>query len=1100
MGDRALSGLADEAARRSIREELDQNILVEAGAGSGKTTSLVSRMVALVRSGTCRVDEIAAVTFTRKAAAELRERFQIDLEAEIRQLPPDAPGRGRLEKAIRAVDTAFLGTIHAFCARLLRERPLEAGLDPGFREIEEAEAEAMRKRFWVEFQEKLATDGDRCLGELASMGIPLERLEAAFARVAENPDVDFGFEPVAAPGPEAIGLVRTRLDELLDRAAELMPDRAPARGWDPFAQRMRTLLYRRRAFDWNDERVLVDALAQIHRKKGGLVQNRWSDRPSGKLAAKKLQKEVVEFAGPGGAADLLLRQVWAHRYPVAMGIAREAARAFAAQRKSLGRIGYQDLLVLSSELLANEPETRRELGSRYPRVLVDEFQDTDPLQAEILLLLASDPETGDDWRRVEPRPGALFVVGDPKQSIYRFRRADIALYQEVKRRFEAFGKVLRLETNFRSLPAVGELVKGVFDRDGRFGARDSDRQAAFAPLRPNRADEGPGLVAAYSVGAGRQGEIARDEAERVATAIAAKVRAGEREPGNFMILTRTRRYLRVYARALERRGVAVDLSGAGVEFSDELRAFLLLLRCLEDPTHRTRAAGVLVGPLFGVALDELVAYRDGGGRFEINRPAAGDCEAAGAIRTLHEWWRRALVEPADVTVERLVAETGLIPLAAAEELGRLRTGAIAYLLDAVRARVLAGDASLAGAAEAIEEALEWRDAEAPLVPGRGDCVRVMNLHRAKGLEARVVFLAAPFGERDIAPQMRVARDGAGRARGSIAVLDRADPNNPYAKPQVIAQPLNWERERREESAFEAAERVRLLYVAATRARDELWIARGAGLRGASPWRALEEWVVNAAKGMPGKAGRVRLVELSEEEAPAPPELSPDIDLAPRLGAMRRAAERGRTATYRRDSVTDSARRDGVGTDRERARRIRVHTFAPPAERPASGGREWGSVVHQTLATAAEGVRGESLDRLARDLLAGRGRIAREGGEPRDLGVLLSLVAAVRASPIWKRAMASEERLVELPFALSTMASGERREVVEGVIDLVFREGDTWTVVDYKADRGDDPDFASRVEQYRAQVELYARCWEELTGAEVGERVLIFVAQGRVEAW
>ena len=1099
MGDRALSGLADEAARRSIREELDQNILVEAGAGSGKTTSLVSRMVALVRSGACRVDEIAAVTFTRKAAAELRERFQIDLEAEIRELPPDAPGRGRLEKAIRAVDTAFLGTIHAFCARLLRERPLEAGLDPGFREIEEAEAEAMRKRFWVEFQEKLATDGDRRLGELASMGIPLERLEAAFARVAENPDVDFGFEPVAAPGAEAIDLVRARLDELLDRAAELMPDRAPARGWDRFAQRMRTLLYRRRAFDWSDPRVLADALSTIHRKKkGGLVQNRWSDRPSGKLAAKRLEKEVVEFAGPGGAAALLLRQVWAHRYPVAMGIARDAARAFAAQRKSLGRIGYQDLLVLASELLANEPETRRELGSRYPRVLVDEFQDTDPLQAEILLLLASDPETGDDWRRVEPRPGALFVVGDPKQSIYRFRRADIALYQEVKRRFEAFGKVLRLETNFRSLPAVGELVKGVFDRDGRFGARDSDRQAAFAPLRPSRSDEGPGLVAAYSVGAGRQSEVARDEAERVATAIAARVRAGEREPGDFMILTRTRRYLRVYARALERRSVAVDLSGAGVEFSDELGAFLLLLRCLEDPTHRTRAAGVLAGPLFGVALDELVAYRDGGGRFEINRPAAGDCEAAGAIRTLHEWWRRALVEPADVTVERLLAETGLIPLAAAEELGRLRTGAIAYLLDAVRARVLAGDASLAGAAEAIEEALEWRDAEAPLVPGRGDCVRVMNLHRAKGLEARVVFLASPFGERDIAPKMRVARDGAGRARGSIAVLDRVDPNNPYAKPRVIAQPLNWERERREESAFEAAERVRLLYVAATRAKDELWIARGAGLRGASPWRALEEWVAVAAKRASGARGAVKLAELARREAPRSPALDSGADVAPRLDAMRAAAERGRAATYRRCSVTERARGDGGHAPE--VRRIRARAFAKPAAHPAKGGREWGGVVHRTLAAAAEGVCGQSLERLARDQLADCGRGLGDGGEPLDLGALMALVAAVRDSPVWARATASDECLVEVPFALPAALGGDRREVVEGVIDLVFREGDAWTVVDYKTDRGDDPGFESRVEEYRAQVDLYAGCWERLSGAATVGRVLVFAAQGRIESW
>ncbi|MCY3808551.1 MAG: UvrD-helicase domain-containing protein [Gemmatimonadetes bacterium] len=1094
--------LADEAARRSICEDLDDNLLVEAGAGSGKTTELVNRMVALVRTGATQVEEIAAVTFTRKAAAELRERFQIALEkslSDLRDLPAETAARERLGAAIQGVDAAFLGTIHAFCARLLRERPLGAGLDPGFREIEEAEAEAMRRRFWVDFQERMATDGDERLSDLARLGVPLERLEAAFATVEENPDVDFGFAAVPATPPEAIDLVRTHLDELLDRAAALLPDRTPQKGWDPFATRMRTLLYRRRAFDWSDDRVLFDALTTIHRKRCALVQNRWSDTASGKQRAKTLCREVEEFAAPGGAADLLLARAWAHRYPVAMGIARDAARAFAEERRRLGLVSYQDLLVLTRELLASEPDGRRELAARFPRILVDEFQDTDPLQAEILLLLASDPETGDDWRRVEPRPGALFVVGDPKQSIYRFRRADIALYQVVKRRFEHFGKVLGLETNFRSLPAIGEIVQGAFDRHDRFGASDTDRQAAFAPLVPARTDEGPGLVAAYRIAGGNHRAMARDEAKRIATEISARVKAGERKAGDFMVLTRTRHHLQSYVRALERRGVPTDVSGAGVDFDEELAAFLLLLRCLEDPTHRTRVVGVLTGPLFGVTLEELVAYRDAGG-FEINRRARGDGEVAGAVDTLHRWWKRAMREPADVTVERLVAETALFPLAAAEELGQLRAGAVAYLLDAVRVCVLEGDGSLAGAADAIEDALRWQDAEAPLVPGRGNCVRVMNLHRAKGLEAPVVFLAAPFGETNRPPRMRVARDESGEARGSTAILDRADPAKWFARQRrVIAQPLDWERELKEERDFEAAESVRLLYVAATRAKDELWIARS-GPRGGSPWQALEEWVVNAAKRVPGKAGSVRLVELSSKEAPPPPELSPDVDLAPRLGTMRRAAERSRIATYRRNSVTESTKGGGAGGDRERMRRIRVHTFAPPTERPASGGREWGSVVHQTLAIAAEGVRGESLDRLARDLLAGRGRIARDGGEPPDIAALLSLVASVRASPIWKRAMASDEHLVELPFSLAKAASGEHREVLEGVIDLVFREGDRWCVVDYKADRGDDPDFASRVEEYRAQVDLYARCWEELTGAEVGERVLLFVAQGRAESW
>ena len=720
----------DQSARHRIREDLERNLLVEAGAGSGKTTSLVDRMVALVRSGACTVDRIAAVTFTRKAAAELRQRFQVRLEAVSAGLEPGHPEHAVLHRAIRDIDLAFLGTIHAFSAKLLRERPLEAGLDPGFREVQESEAERMRRRFWVEFLERMATDGDPRLGELERLGIRPDRLEDAFRELVENPDVDFGFDPVEPPAPEEIRAVRKRFEVLLDRAERLMRGRRPPDGWDSFGRRMRTLLYWRRSLDWDDPAAFFDALARVHLRKGGLVQKRWADTALGKAEAKRLCADVVAFAGAGGAADGLLRRWWAYRYPVAIGVARAAADAFARQRKDRGEINFQDLLVHAAALLRDDPRARRDLGRRYQRVLVDEFQDTDPLQAEILLLLASDPEAGDDWRTVVPRPGALFVVGDPKQSIYRFRRADIALYEVVRKRFADFGDVLLLEANFRSLGAVETLVKGVFDSEERFGRGDTDRQAAFAPLLAQR-DGSPGLLATYTVSGGNQDEIAADEAARIAGEIARRVEAGRREPGDFMILTRTRKHLPVYARALEDRNLPVEVSGAGVGFEDELAALLLLFRCLEDPAHRPRVLGVLAGPLFGITLDRLVRYRDGGGRFEINRPAEGGDEVAGAINLLHGWWKRARREPADVTAERLVREIGLFPLAAGGKLGGLRAGALAYLLDAVRARAMEGDTSIAGAADAIATALEWEDAEAPLVPGRADSVQVMNLHRAK---------------------------------------------------------------------------------------------------------------------------------------------------------------------------------------------------------------------------------------------------------------------------------------------------------------------------------------------------------------------------------
>ena len=1088
----------DQPARLRILEDLERNLLVEAGAGSGKTTSLVDRMVALVRSRACTVDRIAAVTFTRKAAAELRQRFQVELERVAAGLAPEHPDHGVLQRAIRDVDLAFLGTIHAFCAKLLRERPLEAGLDPGFREVQESEAERARRGFWVEFLERLATDGDPRLGELERLGILPGLLEDAFRELVENPDVDFGFDPVDPPDPEEVRAVRERFDALLDRAERLMRGRKPPGGWDSFGRRVHTLLYWRRSLDWSDQSVFFDALARVHLKKGGLVQKRWADTALGKAEAKRLCADVVGFAKEGGAADGVLREWWAYRYPVAMGVARDAAQAFARQRKDRGEVNFQDLLVHTAALLREDPRARRDLGRRYQRVLVDEFQDTDPLQAEILLLLASDAETGSDWRTVTPRPGALFVVGDPKQSIYRFRRADIALYEIVKKRFEVFGDVLLLEANFRSLPAIGTLVKGVFDSEDRFGREDTERQASFAPLLTQRG-EGPGLLAVYGVAGGTQDEIARDEAARIAAEIARRMGAGEREPGDFMILTRTRKYLPVYARALEDRNLPVEVSGAGVGFEEELAALLLLFRCLEDPAHQPRVLGVLAGPLFGITLDRLVAYRDGGGRFRINRPAGGDGEVAGAIDLLHAWWKRARREPADVTAERLVGEIGLFPLAAAGRLGGLRAGALAYLLDAVRARAVEGDTSIAGAVDAMVAALDWEDAEAPLVPGRHNSVQVMNLHRAKGLEARVVFLAAPFGETVWAPRMRVARDRDGVARGTIPMLVRRG----YTT-EIIAQPGGWEEDREVEGAFEEAEKVRLLYVAATRARDELWIGRGSGLpRRAkpSPWGVLEDWVTGeAARAGEGDGVMARMVELPREDGPERDVLDAGTDMGAALEEMVAAARRARASTYRLETVTGRAKGGGGGGAAEPGPSVRTDVFEESALRPASGGFEWGSVVHEVLAAAGEGMEGESLAQLARDLLIEFERPVDRTGAPTELGALLALVAAVRGSEIWRRAMASGERHTEVPFAADVGGGEGYPDVVEGVIDLVFRENRHWVVADYKTDSGEDPGFEERVGRYRAQVDLYADCWERVTGEAVGERVLVFTAQGRVEGW
>ncbi len=1215
----------DQPARDRITRDLKQNFLVEAGAGSGKTTSLVDRMVALVREGECKVEQIAAVTFTRKAAAELRQRFQVELEKAVRtgrNTPPgftaseplDSKQLIRMQQALLDLDGAFLGTIHSFCAKLLRERPLEAELDPGFRELTETEAARLRKKFWFGYLERLAADGDPQLCELDKLGLSPKNLEHLFNKLVEHSDVEFGASCVPPPDPARMEEVRTELDELLNQADALLPSREPEKGWDSFAKKVRTLLYLRRSYSWDDRVAFFDALHKVVGINPRLTQNRWMNGAK----AKALGQDFQAFGDEASPAAELLKTWWAHRYPVAVCFAKGAADAFAKERKNLGLVTFQDDLSLAAELLRNHPPTRRALGRRYCRLLVDEFQDTDPLQAEIAFLLASDPANdpesasspesanapvsssnpvpASDWTQVQPRPGALFVVGDPKQSIYRFRRADIALYETVKRRFAKFGEVLRLEANFRSLECVEQVVQGVFDSEQMFPAEDQAMQAAFAPLRVQRGPKvgfGPGKLRSYAVHGKTQDEVVEDEARFIAAHINEQIALDRREPGDFMILTRVRRHLALYARVLEEWNLPVEVSGAGVDFEDKLAAFLLLMKCMADPTHQVHVLGVLTGPFFGITLDEIVAYRDkiatfrsDGGWLSVNRAprwtndmpndmrdAMRDAmpddvpdaipddvphddrvaHVVKALGKLHGWWQLAKKEPADVTVERLASEIGVFPLAAAGPLGQLRAGALVYLLDAVRAQALDGDASLAGAVEAMDTALNWDDAVVSLVPGRGNAVRVMNLHQAKGLEAKVVFLASPFGDPDRPPTMRVARGANGVAQGTMPIVEPG----PFGQHKVLAQPLSWDEDKKLEAEFERAERTRLLYVAATRARDELWVARWENApkrSGKSPWAPVEEWIAAEARQEAGDAGdgsgeaqvAARLESTARGAAPRPEALDSDTDLGQAIEAAEAAVQGASAPTYQLTTATRSARSEDIprpsdgaeseddsgdgrrvsgrngtkvvsetvdnssaDTDKS-ARRLKKHRGS---SRP--GGYEWGSIVHQMLA-AVEG--GEGPDRLkarARNLLRANDHELGAHEDPKQLDELVAHVNDVRRLDVWARARASRERYTEVPFAVERSGRSDRSgrsgpsgnehgdgqpHVWEGVIDLVFREAGGWVVADYKTDKGTDPEYASRVARYKKQVDIYAECWEEITGEAVVERMLVFTAQQRVESW
>lgn len=1063
--------LPDAEARRRIAADLDTNFLVEAGAGSGKTTGLVDRMLGLVVSGKARVEQIAAVTFTRKAAAQLRERFQVELEKALAKAA-DPAVRGRLEQALAGMDRSFLGTIHSFCARLLRERAVEAGVDVDFRELEELEDALVAEGAWQDYLEVLRLQGSAEWGLLDAADVQPADLLPLYRALVASPDIEPYRQEVPRPH---LAPVAEALRRFVAEAERRLPAR-PEKGWDDLQELLRRVIRLSRVLDLSDDRHLLRVLGLLTRKPR-MTQNRWPSPQAGKEAADWLAEFQARHVVPTLTA-------WReYRHGLLLKFVLPAVEHYAERRREMGVLSYQDLLMGAARLLRQHPHVRRYFAGRYPYLLVDEFQDTDPVQVEIVMLLAGEPVTEPDWRRVRPRPGSLFVVGDPKQSIYRFRRADIAVYNEFKERLVAAGgEVLVLTANFRSVPSVLSWANRVV---GDLLPPEPDRyQAAAAPLDTVRPTPGAGIfhgvytLTVPPVGSRRGEDIARADAEQIAAWIAwackgnVRLPRSEEElaagagspatPGDFLILTWNRRFLTVYAEALEKYGLPFALAGgSGLGSVEEVQQFLVLLRAIADPDDGVLTLAALRGLFFGLPDDLLYRFRTAGGRLHYLRQQPEPVAQAGeftpvmaALAQLKEFWFLSRNLPAPAAVEQILNALGVVPYLAGGELGDSRAGNLLKLLELVRAGEPGG---FAATVERLAEILENADLEeGQLRHGATGVVRLMNLHKAKGLEAPVVFLADPAPLRSPDPSQHVERSAGGAVGYYLVVRSRR------YQDEVLAQPPGWEEKQADEQRFAEAERRRLLYVAITRAQAALVVSRYPA-SDSGPWSLLTTWL-DPMPELPKPAG-VAPVDRAEAS------VSPD-EVSRALAAVAAAKAAAAMPGYRQMTVTEHAK---GGAE-------------PPPWHETEDGVSWGTAVHRLFEALGRDPARQDLPELAARILAETGRPIEETDR------LLGVAETLRASPLWARVVAAPARHCEVPLA-GVLEDGV---LLTGTADLVFREGDGWVLVDYKSDAmaaGEQDAFARF---YAPQLRAYARLWELATGEPVRETVIYFTALG--EAW
>jgi len=1120
----------DQDVRDRVTGDLATTYLLEAGAGTGKTRVLVDRYVRCVldpERGAGDVRQVAAITFTEKAAGELRQRIREEFEAREVTAAPGSAEAAAVRRALDALDDAPISTIHGFAGRLLRESPVEAGVDPAFEQMDELAAEIARARLWEEWLTALAGSAEddspagpvrMWLSRLLRAGVRLD----AVRELATGPKGVFreryDIDPVgdAPPEPDIAAMVRELGEPVRDLerycvAACKTPDDTGRLAADELSEACRKLL--------DDPSADIDRLAaalfhdlSVKSAPGGDKRN-WDDAQGGKDGL------VRRYRAVGRIVDAAREAYASYLTELALAVADAFGRWAGATQVAQGRLDFTDLLGRLRDLLAGDRDARRALQQRFRYILVDEFQDTDPLQAEIVLLLCEREARARDWREVVLEPGKLFVVGDPKQSIYRFRRADITLYDEVKRVIErqpdGTGRVEELTCNFRTTPElvdwVNEVFAPVFEED--FAPGRQPHYGALTAHRPAAVGARVAVLLGRTYGTrGGETDLARtDEAQAVAALLrrmhdeeASRWRVQDRDApaggrgestraprwGDIALLFRATTGLETYEQALRAADVPYVVEGGKTYFERrEVADALLCLRAADDPSDGPALYGALHSSYFGFSDEDLVRFWAGDGDpsarrgvfdiFATEQPEGHDAVLAAmdVLRRLHEL--RATREAHELVSELVRLTRGLEFLAASGPGAAQAIANVEKLVERARAFVAAGGGGLgeflAWAAQAGEAAGEQES----LVDDAGDVVRLLTIHKAKGLEFPIVVLVGG-AQRGGGHGEEVIVDR-GRRRAFVRLTAELPGGGPQSlQPEAYAALADREKEMR------ASEMRRLLYVAATRARDHLVLGCFGKLTNKDGTAASGPLLAPIVGALPAPGSEPPRAERTEGRVLVLPASEP-IDRGGREEAVPAgdpARERTRWLA-RRKALLAQASRPAPATSPSRLEAIDedardMTTIASPGRARALAR---GSAVHRVMELC-------DLDDPAM-LPTLAALAAREAGWPDVADEAAALAGACwRSAPV-RAAATSPEVYREVPVGVVV---GDA--VVSGAIDLLYRDGAQWVVVDYKTDVGVGPDDLRA--RYAPQGAAYVLAVEAATGA-IARAVVFVAAASRGEA-
>ena len=1178
----------DQANRQRLgSRDFDRNFLVSAGAGAGKTFLTVERAINLLMDGSGRVtpQNIVMITFTRKAATELKERMNARLRDQYEQ-EHDPDRKDRIRNILACLPEVQISTIHSFCQKVLNAYPLESGI--GFAPLFDSEDSGPDTRSELFFNDEW---GRKRFSESVALGFNKDTVYKHFLLLAGAQDIKVQYLDMSADGDcqkkegilnECRRIIRGIRESLGDRDWQVYNPRisgALSHGNDATdTELIQALQFMTNKVPDTNEwvgktgsktaakaveglcKVLDDVpdsiCAEAEETIDGLFNQLRQDKklPRTDFMLENLPSLPVQFRNAAELIEILpdsdsLKPLSDDMNIILHGIVTgEVLKSCERYRKHCSEnhiITLDDMLRLTKHLVLNNPGVREKLHQQYKVFFVDEYQDTDPVQTDIIFGITAD-EFDPDWHKCRPAPGSLFLVGDAKQGIYRFRGADISLWQEAEDAMTASGgEVIQLYKNFRSTPEICGKVTEIFGAGTALRMDKSEFQAEYAGMVANR-EPGTFPVFTHRIEGNSDDYCYRVAAQQITEMIRTRVQNGENTYGDFFLLSFFKEDRSEYTNFLRRCNIPVKFDGklpitdyeplqllnlrtqTVINPFNEALSFRTLMQCwnvspeewhyftssvkkLPDETRLNRY--VNIRSLMGHT-DELARLLPD---TELNRHVLHALGSLDHDRKLSEQatpcgFLQAMIEEPD----------GLFTHEYDADEYQNQYAALLQTVDTIRN---ANPLSFHDMAAALKTLSETPLERMPSIRADDNYVRLMNAHKAKGLQGKVLILL-PTGEKSISVNSHLKRVGPDTL-GWYPLTEK----NPSGFNGRTYYPDGWTEAAEREKKFLAAERTRLMYVALTRAENEVHVFefvvmddKHKNVSKATLWNPI------AATGEPWP-----MIMSGPESAGDPDDSHDDMpvnyDDTSLLQPARREEINRRKFVRLTPSMLESSgqKRDQPGIEAENA-----HTEADEILRKP-GGKEWGTLVHEAAElivrdgrftensirecaaqAAARQFPSEIMDSELRTSLL----IPDQAVSPEQIRDYLadtvssSLNFMADESSAFRRMIQDTECYPELPFMMSvgpddplyaslqalTNAVDGRRIEINGKIDLALRYPDgTWAVLDYKTDRmlpcdrGDVNAFHARLEdEYGPQLNAYKAVLECLTGGKTVKTSIVSV--------